>query len=59
MSPEVALYTTSEIAARYSVDTSTVRRWVGRGLLKPALTTPGGHHRFNLVDVERILSVAA
>lgn len=59
MPEELTLCTTSEIAARYGLDSSTVRRWVLKGLLKPAATTPGGHHRFNPADVARLLNVEA
>ena len=31
---------------------ATVLRAVARGLIKPALITPGGHRRFRLGDVE-------
>ena len=44
---EVVLLTTAEVAERLHVDTSVVRRWVSRGKIKPAVTTPGGHYRFN------------
>lgn len=45
--PEVVLLTTTEVAKRFRVDTSVVRRWVSSGKLTPAVTTPGGHYRFN------------
>jgi excisionase family DNA binding protein len=41
-------------AARLGVSQSTVLRAVARGSLLPAVTTPGGHHRFRLQDVERL-----
>lgn len=44
--------TTSEVAARFRVDSSAVRRWVKDGKLTPSITTPGGHYRFNAQDVE-------
>jgi len=44
---EVVLLTTTEVAKRFRVDTSVVRRWVSGGKLKPAITTPGGHYRFD------------
>lgn len=45
--PELVLLTTSEVAQRFRVDTSVVRRWVAKGKLKPTITTPGGHYRFD------------
>lgn len=56
MSETVTLLTTSETARRAAVDASTVRRWVEKGLLHPAVTTPGGHYRFDPSDVEELLS---
>lgn len=47
--------TTSEVADRLRVDSSTIRKWVGKGLLK-AVTLPGGHHRFRHEDVEALLA---
>ena len=49
--PEVVLLTTAEIAKRFGVDTSSVRRWVAEGRLKPAVTTLGGHYRFDAAEV--------
>jgi excisionase family DNA binding protein len=40
------------VAARLGVSQATVARAVARGLLRPALITPGGHRRFSEVDVE-------
>jgi len=45
--PEVVLLTTTDVAARFRVDTSAVRRWVANGKLKPTIKTPGGHYRFD------------
>jgi excisionase family DNA binding protein len=45
--PEVVLLTTSEVAERFRVDTSVVRRWVAKKKLLPTITTPGGHYRFD------------
>jgi excisionase family DNA binding protein len=39
------------VATRLGVSQATVLRAVARGTLKPAATTPGGHHRFCLEDV--------
>lgn len=40
------------MAARLGVSQATVSRAVARGLLHPALITPGGHRRFSHSDVE-------
>ena len=40
------------MAARLGVSQATVSRAVARGLLHPALITPGGHRRFSEHDVE-------
>ena len=53
---ELTLCTTSQVAARARVDSSTVRLWVKKGLLKPHTTTPGGQYRFDADEVERLLS---
>ena len=39
------------MATRLGVSQATVLRAVARGTLKPAKTTPGGHHRFSFDDV--------
>jgi DNA-binding transcriptional MerR regulator len=36
------------------VSQATVLRAVARGTLKPAKTTPGGHHRFRLGEIEAL-----
>lgn len=40
------------MATRLGVSQATVSRAVARGLLHPALITPGGHRRFSERDVE-------
>ena len=55
MPSEVTLFTTSEVAHKAGVDSSTVRRWVDKKQIKPAITTPGGHHRFTAEEVARVL----
>lgn len=40
------------MAARLGVSQATVSRAVARGLLHPALVTPGGHRRFSEADIE-------
>lgn len=58
MKPDLVLWTTRQVAERAQVDTSTVRRWVIAGSLRPAITTPGGQHRFDPAQVEAILTPA-
>ena len=43
-----------EAANRLGVSQATVLRAVARGTLKPAKTTPGGHHRFQLEEIEAL-----
>jgi excisionase family DNA binding protein len=43
--------TPNEVAEMLMVNPVTVRQWASRGLLR-ALTTPGGHRRYLLEDVE-------
>ncbi len=43
--------TPNEVAKLLMVNPVTVRQWAARGLLR-SLTTPGGHRRFLLSDVE-------
>jgi excisionase family DNA binding protein len=51
---EVAYMTTTEVAERLRVDSSTIRKWVAKGLIK-ATTLPGGHHRFRAEDIDAML----
>jgi excisionase family DNA binding protein len=48
------LISSNDLAARLGVSRATVLRAVARGLLKPAVVTPGGHRRF-LVEEPREL----
>ena len=48
------LISSKDVAARLGVSQATVLRAVSRGLLRPALVTPGGHRRFSLKDVEAL-----
>lgn len=43
---DTKLLTTKEVADHFRVDSSSVRRWVAKGLLRPAVITPGQHYRF-------------
>jgi excisionase family DNA binding protein len=57
--PEIVLLTTSQVAKRFRVDTSAVRRWVAKGRLTPTITTPGGHYRFAEVDIDALVERTA
>jgi len=46
------LISSKDVAVRLGVSQATVSRAVARGLLRPALVTPGGHRRFSEVDVK-------
>jgi len=50
------LISSNAAATRLGVSRATVWRAVARGLLAPALVTPGGHRRFSLADVEAFAS---
>ena len=50
---DTELLTTSEVADRYRVTTTTVRRWVAAGDLE-AIRLPGKRLRFRLADVEAL-----
>ncbi|WP_040622384.1 MerR family transcriptional regulator [Mycobacterium parascrofulaceum] len=57
--PEVVLLTTSEVAKRFRVDSSAVRRWVSENRLRPTIKTPGGHYRFSEDDLAAFSGTAA
>lgn len=44
--------TVGQVAERFAVDPDTVTRWANEGLI-PFFTTPKGHRRFYVEDVER------
>jgi excisionase family DNA binding protein len=46
------LLSSNDLADRLGVSRATVLRAVARGLLRPALVTPGGHRRFRPEDVQ-------
>lgn len=50
--PEVVLLTTREVAERFRVDSSAVRRWVAEGKLRYAIKTPGGYYRFDQAAID-------
>lgn len=47
-----ASITSGEVARRLGVTPRAVSRWVARGMLTPAVTTPGGRYRFRWSEVE-------
>lgn len=49
------LVTTGALAKALGVSRAAVNRWVGTGLLVPDVTTPGGHHRWDLDRVREQL----
>ncbi|MGH4025510.1 MAG: MerR family DNA-binding transcriptional regulator [Pseudonocardiaceae bacterium] len=53
--PDEPLITTGEVARRLGVTTSAVDRWAQRGMLTPAVTTPGGRYRWRWSEVEQQL----
>ena len=51
------LVTTAQVAQRLNKSHRTIHRMVKAGILKPALTTPGGPHgayMFDTADVEAL-----
>jgi excisionase family DNA binding protein len=52
------LISSNDLAGRLGVSRATVLRAVANGRLKPALVTPGGHRRFNPLDVEELCARA-
>jgi excisionase family DNA binding protein len=46
------LISSNDLAHHLGVSRATILRAVARGLLKPAVVTPGGHRRFLLEDFE-------
>lgn len=44
-----------EVADLFGVRTTTIARWAREGKLTP-LHTPGGHRRYNRLDIRQILS---
>ena|SRR5487761_1020642 len=53
------LISSNDLANRLGVSRATVLRAVARGLLKPAVVTPGGHRRFQLDDFADDLELLA
>jgi excisionase family DNA binding protein len=55
MNHQVTLISTSEVAKAFGVGRPAVSRWVRSGKLKPALTTPGGHHKFDKAAIAALI----
>jgi len=46
-------YVTTRVAAKaIGVGVSTLQRWTARGLVTPALRTPGGQERWDIEDLK-------
>lgn len=56
---ELTHMTTSQVARVFGVLPSTVRKWVMDGKLRAAITTPGGHYRFDPADIDRFVNAEA
>jgi excisionase family DNA binding protein len=52
------LLTPSETAERFRVDVKTLSRWAKAGRI-PSIRTIGGHRRYRLADVQRLLQAGA
>ena len=51
-------YVTTRVAAKaIGVGVSTLQRWAARGLVTPALRTPGGQARWDVEDLKAQLRV--
>lgn len=37
-----------DLASRYGVSAESIRNWERRGLIPPAVRTPGGHRRYTI-----------
>lgn len=51
---EDKLLNPGEVAKIFGVDPKTVTRWAAAGLIR-SIRTPGGHRRFRMSDVQKIL----
>ncbi|MCW2522613.1 MAG: binding domain protein excisionase family [Frankiales bacterium] len=52
------LLTRSEVAAIFGVTAKTVTRWASQGRV-PTIRTLGGHRRYRVTDIERVLAIGA
>jgi molybdopterin-binding protein len=55
---EASLYRLSEAARLLSISPSTLKQWIRRGRIR-SVKTPGGHHRIQRSEVERVSGVPA
>jgi DNA-binding transcriptional MerR regulator len=53
------LVATGEAARALSVSVQTLQRWVRDGIVTPAATTAGGHHRWDIEDLREQVRSAA
>lgn len=53
------LVSTEQAADAIGVDRTTLFRWVGKGKVLPAYTTPGGHMRWDIDDLKRQIGFTA
>ncbi len=53
---EPKLMTSRQVADRFQVDVTSVRRWVASGKLKVAAVTPGGQFRFSEDDIAALVT---
>jgi DNA-binding transcriptional MerR regulator len=53
--PERELLTTSQLAAALGLHLRSIQRYRAKGQITPELTTPGGHHRWDVDNVRRQL----
>jgi predicted site-specific integrase-resolvase len=49
------LLTTSQLARALGLSLSSIKRYISAGQIKPDLTTPGGHYRWNVESVPQQL----
>lgn len=49
------LLTTSQLARALGLSLSSIKRYISAAQIKPDLTTPGGHYRWNVESVRRQL----
>ena len=54
MTDEGSWYTTGDVARLLGVSDRTVVNWVRAGILQ-AFTTPGGHRRFRVPEIDEFL----